>query len=49
MVLSVLWFGHSLTPMQYFGVFLVFGGVSAEAYIGKREKEKKAKAHAKTA
>jgi drug/metabolite transporter (DMT)-like permease len=46
MVLSVLWFGHTLTPMQYLGVGLVFGGIGGEAYVGKREKDKKAKAKA---
>ena len=44
MILSVIWFGHTLSPMQQLGVFLVFGGIGGEAYIGKREKDKKAKA-----
>ncbi|KAF2101901.1 UAA transporter [Rhizodiscina lignyota] len=47
MLLSVIWFGHTLTPMQYLGVGLVFGGIGSEAYIGKREKDKKAKAKGK--
>lgn len=41
MLLSVVMFGHNLTPMQYLGVGLVFGGIGSEAYIGKREKDKK--------
>lgn len=47
MMLSVLWFGHTLTPMQYLGVGLVFGGIGSEAYIGKREKDKKARGQVK--
>ncbi|KAF1816425.1 UAA transporter [Eremomyces bilateralis CBS 781.70] len=42
MVLSVIWFGHKISGMQWFGVGLVFGGVGAEAVIQKREKSKKA-------
>jgi len=38
MVLSVLWFGHRLSGMQWVGVGLVFGGVGAEGWIQKREK-----------
>ncbi|KAK5684760.1 UDP-galactose transporter [Elasticomyces elasticus] len=41
MILSVLWFGHRLTRMQWFGVGLVFGGVGVEAWLGKREKAAK--------
>ena len=41
MLLSVVWFGHSLGFGQWVGVSLVFGGVGAEAYIGRREKAKK--------
>lgn len=47
MVLSVLWFGHSISPMQWLGVGLVFGGIGGEAAMGRREKlekERKAKA-----
>jgi len=47
MVLSVLWFGHRITGMQWFGVGLVFGGVGGEAVMGRAEKvqkERKAKA-----
>jgi len=38
MVLSVLWFGHRLSGMQWAGVGLVFGGVGAEGWIQRREK-----------
>lgn len=47
MVLSVLWFGHKISGMQWVGVGLVFGGVGGEAAMGRREKlarERKAKA-----
>ena len=44
MMLSVLWFGHSLSGMQWLGVGLVFGGVGAEGLIAKQEKAAKAKA-----
>lgn len=43
MMLSVVWFGHKLTEMQWFGVALVFGGVGAEAIIQRREKAAKEK------
>jgi UDP-galactose transporter B1 len=39
MVLSVLWFGHRISPMQWLGVGLVFGGVGGEAVWGRREKQ----------
>lgn len=39
MMLSVIWFGHRLTAYQWLGVGLVFGGVGAEAYVQKREKD----------
>jgi len=42
MILSVVWFGHKLTPMQWVGVALVFGGVGVEAQLSKREKQQKA-------
>ena len=42
MILSVVWFGHRLRGRQWAGVGLVFGGVAAEAWIGKREKNAKA-------
>lgn len=41
MLLSVVWFGHSLGVGQWVGVGLVFGGVGAEAVIGRMEKAKK--------
>ena len=46
MMLSVVWFGHRLTEMQWFGVALVFGGVGAEAVIQRREKAAKERAKA---
>lgn len=41
MILSVVWFGHSLTGMQWLGVGLVFGGIGMEAELSKREKKRK--------
>jgi UDP-galactose transporter B1 len=41
MILSVLWFGHSLSGMQWLGVGMVFGGVGAEGAITRREKKLK--------
>lgn len=41
MILSVVWFGHRLSVMQWVGVGLVFGGVGAEGWIQRREKQKK--------
>lgn len=38
MILSVLWFGHRLSGMQWVGVGLVFGGVGGEGVISRREK-----------
>ena len=38
MMLSVVWFGHRLSGMQWLGVGLVFGGVGAEGWIQRREK-----------
>ena len=38
MILSVVWFGHRLTSMQWVGVGLVFGGVFVEAQLSKQEK-----------
>lgn len=49
MVMSVIWFGHKISPMQWVGVSLVFGGIGGEAAMGRREKlekERKAKARA---
>ena len=44
MLLSVVWFGHRLSGMQWVGVGLVFGGVGAEGLIQRREKAAKEKA-----
>jgi UDP-galactose transporter B1 len=41
MILSVLWFGHSLSAMQWAGVSLVFGGVGVEGLITRQEKAAK--------
>ncbi|KAL8700821.1 MAG: hypothetical protein Q9224_000795 [Gallowayella concinna] len=47
MMLSVLWFGHRLSGMQWVGVGLVFGGVGAEGLIQRREKAAKERAKKK--
>ena len=47
MMLSVLWFGHRLSGMQWVGVGLVFGGVGAEGLIQRREKAAKERAKRK--
>lgn len=41
MLLSVVWFGHTLGFGQWVGVGLVFGGVGAEGLMQRREKAKK--------
>jgi UDP-galactose transporter B1 len=41
MVLSVLWFGHAITGMQWVGVGSVFGGIGAEAGFKIWEKREK--------
>lgn len=41
MVLSVVWYGKSLTGGQWAGVGLVFGGIGTEAYLGAKEKKAK--------
>ncbi|KAK3670241.1 UDP-galactose transporter [Recurvomyces mirabilis] len=41
MIISVVWFGHALTGMQWLGVGLVFGGIGIEAELSKREKKAK--------
>jgi UDP-galactose transporter B1 len=46
MLLSVFWFGHSLTHGQWLGIALVFGGIGAEAVVQKQEKQAKEKAKA---
>ncbi|KAL8998485.1 MAG: hypothetical protein Q9169_002428 [Polycauliona sp. 2 TL-2023] len=47
MMLSVLWFGHRLSGMQWVGVGLVFGGVGAEGWIQRSEKAAKERAKRK--
>jgi UDP-galactose transporter B1 len=42
MILSVVWFGHTLGAKQWIGVGLVFGGIGAEGLINRREKAAKA-------
>ncbi|KAH9828889.1 UAA transporter [Teratosphaeria destructans] len=44
MIISVVWFGHQLTGMQWLGVGLVFGGIGIEAQLSKQEKLAKEKA-----
>lgn len=44
MILSILWFGHKISPMQLVGVGFVFGGIGAEGAIVRREKAQKAAA-----
>lgn len=41
MILSVVWFGHTLSMMQWLGVGLVFGGIGVEAQLSKQEKAAK--------
>ncbi|KAI9672815.1 MAG: UDP-galactose transporter [Alyxoria varia] len=43
MLVSVVWYGHRLVFWQWVGVALVFGGVGAEAAVGRWEKAKKEK------
>jgi len=38
MLLSVLWFNHPMTPEQWIGVVLVFGGIGLEAYWVRKTK-----------
>ncbi|OQO00865.1 hypothetical protein B0A48_13552 [Cryoendolithus antarcticus] len=47
MIISVLWFGHRLSAMQWVGVGCVFGGIAIEAELGKREKAAKERAKGK--
>jgi UDP-galactose transporter B1 len=49
MILSVVWFGHTLGSKQWMGVALVFGGIGAEGLITKKEKAAKEKAKLATA
>lgn len=41
MLLSVFWFGHSLSGGQWLGIGLVFGGIGAEAAVQRQEKKAK--------
>lgn len=49
MLLSVVWFGHHITQMQWLGVGLVFGGIGAEGWITRRDKLAKEKARKEAA
>lgn len=49
MILSVVWFGHTLGGKQWIGVGLVFGGIGAEGIIQRREKAAKLAAKNKAA
>ncbi|KAJ5929191.1 hypothetical protein N7454_007039 [Penicillium verhagenii] len=44
MLLSVFWFGHSLSAGQWLGISLVFGGIGAEAVVQRQEKKAKEQA-----
>ncbi|CAL5867325.1 uncharacterized protein PFLUO_LOCUS1540 [Penicillium psychrofluorescens] len=44
MLLSVFWFGHSLSGGQWLGIGLVFGGIGAEAVVQRQEKKAKERA-----
>lgn len=44
MLLSVFWFGHSLSSGQWLGIGLVFGGIGAEAIVQRQEKKAKERA-----
>ncbi|KAJ5902880.1 hypothetical protein N7495_003408 [Penicillium taxi] len=46
MLLSVFWFGHSLSAGQWLGIVLVFGGVGAEGIVQRQEKKAKERAKA---
>lgn len=43
MLLSVIWFNHTLSQGQWAGVLAVFSGIGAEAYVKHLEKSKKLK------
>ncbi|KAH8692867.1 UDP-Glc/Gal endoplasmic reticulum nucleotide sugar transporter [Talaromyces proteolyticus] len=49
MIISVFWFGHSLSSGQWLGVGLVFGGVGAEGYVQRQEKKTRERAKAEAA
>lgn len=42
MILSVVYYGHSLNHKQWMGVGLVFGGIGFEAYLKRSAESKKA-------
>lgn len=42
MILSVVYYGHSLNHKQWMGVGLVFGGIGFEAYLKRKAESKKA-------
>ena len=42
MILSVVYYGHSLNHKQWMGVALVFGGIGFEAYLKRSAESKKA-------
>lgn len=48
MLLSVFWFGHSLSPGQWLGIAFVFGGIGAEAVVQRQEKAAKERAKAQS-
>ena len=49
MLLSVFWFGHSLSAGQWLGITLVFGGIGAEAVVQRQEKKAKERAKSENA
>jgi len=42
-VLSIFLFNHSLTPLHYFGIFLVIGSIFADMFLSHCEKQKRKK------
>lgn len=44
MILSVVYYGHSLNPKQWLGVVFVFGGIGYEAWMKQRVELQKAAA-----
>lgn len=49
MILSVMWYGKTLTAGQWGGVALVFGGIATEAWVQKEEKKAKERARLQVA
>ncbi|KAF7314177.1 hypothetical protein MKEN_00889900 [Mycena kentingensis (nom. inval.)] len=37
MLLSVMWYGHKLSPTQWFGASVVLAGISVEAFVKKKD------------